>query len=146
MRFNFQLNKWTTILFILLTIVGLRDKFDLLDRSLNLPPHFMQFNMYVWALKSPSNPQSDPEQENADFYVPLIDKTFNSIQLFEIKPTLGALITSDRWRGDKKTINRFFCEIKDEIGIDKQYSFEVVASYIKNKREIVSIDYDIKCI
>ena len=40
-----------------------------------------------------------------------------NICIFEIKPTTGALITSDRWMGDKKTINNYFCVIKNEIGM-----------------------------
>ena len=140
MKFQYQLNFWSTLLLILLILIGLRDKFAVIENTLRLPPHFLQFNMYVWALNSPS----DKEKEYADFFIPAINRNFNANQLYEIKPS-GGLITSDRWMGDKNTINNYFCAIKNEIGIHKDNNFKVIASYLKNKKEIISINYDVSC-
>ncbi len=140
MKFQYQLNFWSTLLLIFLIVIGLRDKFAVIENSLRLPPHLMQFNMYVWALNSPS----DKKKEHADFFIPAINTNFNSNQLYEIKPS-GGLISSDRWMGDETTINNYFCAIKNEIGLDKDNNFKVIASYLKNKKEIISINYDVNC-
>jgi len=136
---RYQLGIPTTALLIFLLIVGLRDRIPVVEKFLDLPPHYMQFNMYVWDLKSPTS-----SSHTADFYVPAIKKNFTSDDLHQLQPTLGALIQGDRWIGFQPAIQKYFCNIKDTIGVD-QSSFEVVSTYIRNSSEEIRATHVINC-
>lgn len=139
-RYKYQLDAVTTVLFLSILLVGLRDRLPIVERLLNLPPHFMQFNMYVWDIQSPT----DPMTKAADFYVPVIGKNFTNHDLQRLQPTLGALIQGDRWKGFQPAIQKYFCAIKDKIGV-KQSSFEVVSIYIRNGTQKMKEIHVIKC-
>jgi hypothetical protein len=140
LKYKFQLNFFSGFLLIFLLLIGFRDAIPLIDRAFNLPPHFMQFNMYVWDISSPSK----PELQSADFYVPALEKQFTSEDLYKIQPTLGSLIQGDRWRGYQPAIQAYFCAARTHMGIDQKH-FTVISVYLKNHTSQVENLHHVNC-
>lgn len=130
-----------TIFVIVLLLFGLRSKLGY--NFANLPPNFMEFNMYVHTMVSPIDEEYYPEV----YYENGVER--KHLKRSEIKDTLafGFLFQNDRWGRDERLIYQYFCNesVLQKLRINKESLENISIEYLKNGKMLTKEVYNVEC-
>ncbi len=138
-----KIDSLSTIIFLIIIIIALRDKVPFIKNLDFMPPHFFQFNMYVFDINS----QSDQNKPNAEYFINDIKKNITEEDLNSFSSKLGSIIAGDRWSPYEPLINDYFCKYKKNIfsPYEPKNKFSISVHYLINNNQNYKKEFEISC-
>lgn len=138
-HFKWRLDTKSALIFFLLLFVGLRGYSPIAVGP--LAPNFFEFNMYVYDIQSL---KTGGEHPDLYFFDDSESRKYIEFASIDSRIHSGFLFQGDRWRRYPKLVKDFFCENRDLVEY-KEGAIKISVEYLKNKREVVTDEYDFFC-
>ncbi len=143
-KFNYNLSIFSSVVMAFFLAIGFRSISPTFENIIALPKHFFQFDMYVYDMSSPLN----SDKKSPEYYAIKNGHVYHidPIKMSKLLP-FGGLIEADRWSGEQRVFNAFFCGMGSELlppsSEDKQLIIR--AEYLINLKTMKKIEYEISC-